>query len=183
MAKVVGRDPSNCVVVFCRRRERSIFMTCIVANASSTVTGSKLLTILNGSKVHNIFYLTSWITSLFSASLATNFVATGLLALRIWYLYRETSRYPNPISDNPVFYRLFRVLVDSGVLYSMTLLITLVLFVLDSNAQFIMVDIVSLFTYPSDPFPGLPPDLDGSWRDTEYRFYYRSSKSFPSPST
>jgi hypothetical protein len=118
-----------------------------------------LLTILNGSKVKDIFYLTSWITSFFSASLATNFVATSLLALRIWYLYRETTRFPDTMFDNPAFYRLFRVLVDSGALYSMTLLIALILFVRNSNAQFIMVDIVSLFTSLSIPPSRLPPNL------------------------
>jgi hypothetical protein len=142
MAEVVDRDPANHVVVLSARREHSISRICTVANGSSTVTGSILLTVLNGSKVSDIFYLTTWITSFISASLATNFVATSLLALRIWNLRRETSQYPNPVSNNFVSYRLFRVLIDSGALYSITLLITLILYVLDSNAQYIMVDTV-----------------------------------------
>ena len=138
--------------------ENSTSITCVAANTSSTATGIGVLaTLSNGHG--NIFYLSSWISSFFSASLATNFVSAGLLALRIWHLYRETSRYPNATSNNPMCYRVFRVLLDSGALYSMTLLIALILYLLHSNAQFIMVDVVSLFTSLSVPSFLLPPDL------------------------
>jgi hypothetical protein len=98
------------------------------------------------SQHHNldtIFINNGWVESFFSASLGANFVATSILALRIWQLHREVGRYPGPLSEN-AFYRIFRVLVDSGVLYSITLFISLILFLCKSNALFIALDAVSI---------------------------------------
>jgi hypothetical protein len=39
-----------------------------------------------------------------------------------------------------------RVVIDSGVLYSVTLLVALILYVRNSNAQYILVDMVGLFS-------------------------------------
>ena len=107
-------------------------------------TGSGILAIIfnaSNEKTVKIFYLDSWGKSFFSASLAANFVATSLLALKIWQVHHNTGGCSCSISET-VPYRLGRVFVDSGMLYSMTLLITLILFAWNSNGQYIMVDCV-----------------------------------------
>jgi hypothetical protein len=99
----------------------------------------------------DIFSLSRWVNSFFSASLATNFISTGLLALRIWQVYRKTGGCSGPISET-VLYRFGRVLVDSGMLYSVTLLIALILYVCKSNVQYIVIDSVR---YSHSSFPSL----------------------------
>jgi hypothetical protein len=125
-----------------------------MANAFSIATGSTMLTMVSEGirgKTIEVFGLSSWANSFLSASLATNFIATGLLALRIWQVYRKTGGCSGPISET-VFYRFGRVLVESGMLYSTSLLITLILYVCQSNGQYIMIDCVrqsSLSCFPS----------------------------------
>ena len=117
---------------------------CVTANAFSTATGSVLLNSISEGihgKAIDYFSFSSWVNSYFAASLAANFIATGLLALKIWQVYRKTGRYSGPVSET-VFYRFGRVLVDSGMLYSVTLLIALILYVCKSNGQYIMIDCV-----------------------------------------
>jgi hypothetical protein len=92
-------------------------------------------------KTLDTFSFSSCIKSFFSATLAANFVATGLLALRIWQIHHKTGGYLGPISET-VLYRLGRVLVESGMLCSMTLLITLIMFICESNGMYIMLDCV-----------------------------------------
>ena len=118
----------------------------ITANAFSIATGSAMLNILSkgtrGKTIdREVLSLSSWINSYFAASLAANFIATGLLALKIWQVYRKTGRYSGPVSET-VFYRFGRVLVDSGMLYSMTLLIALFLYICKSNGQHMVIDSV-----------------------------------------
>ena len=124
-----------------------------------------------------MFSLGLFINSYFSASLAANFIATGLLALKIWKVYRKTGRRTGPISET-VLYRIGRVLVDSGMLYSVTLLIAMILYVCKSNAQYIVIDCVrhSLSCFPSLAI--------NDRRDSIIFFFFPSSpQSSLSPST
>jgi hypothetical protein len=115
-----------------------------MVNAFSIATGSGLLNILSKG-IHGetieVFSLSRWITPFCSASLVANFVATGLLALRIWQVQRKTSGCSGPVSKT-VLYRFGRVLVESGMLYSTSLLIALILYICKSNGQYIMIDCV-----------------------------------------
>jgi hypothetical protein len=122
----------------------------ITANAFPIATGAVMLNIVSKGKTIEVFSLGSWVNSFFSASLATNFIATGLLALRIWQVHRKTSGCSGPISKT-VLYRIGRVLVESGMLYSTSLLIALILYVRKSNGQYIMIDCVRhyLSCFPS----------------------------------
>jgi hypothetical protein len=148
VAEMVGRNPSGRIVVCCFRLDTLDRGERIIANTFSIVMGSVMLAILSkgshGQPV-DIFALSSYVKSFFSATLAANFVATGLLALRIWQVHHRTGGTSGPISE-AVLYRLGRVLVDSGMLYSATLLITLILFACNSNAQYILVDCVRMIS-------------------------------------
>ncbi|KAH8096905.1 hypothetical protein BXZ70DRAFT_322737 [Cristinia sonorae] len=65
---------------------------------------------------------TGWITARYCATLATNTIATALLAFRIWYVNRRTTE--SGTSSRVGF--LLRVVVESGCLYTTVNLITLV---------------------------------------------------------
>jgi hypothetical protein len=106
-----------------------------------------------------IFEFAQWINGFFSMSLATNVTGTGmcknlmwtfnltkttlisqgLLAFRIWRINQTTSEFRETGFMLPVF----RVVVDTGLMYTVTLLVTLVVFEAKSNAQTICLDIVS----------------------------------------
>ncbi|KAF5328502.1 hypothetical protein D9758_017327 [Tetrapyrgos nigripes] len=86
-----------------------------------------------------IFQFAQWINAYFSMSLATNLVGTGLLAFRIWRVNRTTSEFRETGFMLPVL----RVVIDAGLLYTVTLTVTLIVFEAKSNAQTICLDIVS----------------------------------------
>ncbi|KAK7438192.1 hypothetical protein VKT23_018123 [Stygiomarasmius scandens] len=85
-----------------------------------------------------IFAFAEWINGFFGMSLATNLIGTGLLAYRIWRINETTAQFRNQGFMLPVF----RVIIDAGILYSVTLTITLVTFEVRSNAQTICLDIL-----------------------------------------
>ncbi|KAH9896054.1 hypothetical protein C8Q73DRAFT_824055 [Cubamyces lactineus] len=85
-------------------------------------------------------FLTSvrrWITAFFASTLATNFSVTILLAYKIWITDRRVARMRQD-SLLPVV----RVVVDAGVLYSITLAAVLGCFVQKSNGQFFVLDLI-----------------------------------------
>ncbi|KAG2363144.1 hypothetical protein BDR07DRAFT_1405044 [Suillus spraguei] len=80
-----------------------------------------------------------WITALFSLTLSTNLIGSGLLVYRIWTIERRVS--PNRVTNGtmmPIVY----VLIDAAILYSAALLTILVCFVCSNNAQYIMLDMI-----------------------------------------
>ena len=74
------------------------------------------------------------------------------MASRIWYIDQKTAelcRY-----SGSQLRQMLRIIIDAGMIYFFTLLVALVTFVLQSNAQFVILDMVSyrsLFTCESDP--------------------------------
>ncbi|KAI0714622.1 hypothetical protein C8Q76DRAFT_795482 [Earliella scabrosa] len=81
-----------------------------------------------------------WIAATYSMTFILNFSATGLLAWRIWTISRRTE---------PFTYRgsslrpLMRVVLESGALYSLTVLAALVLFLARSNGVYVVLDMIS----------------------------------------
>ncbi|THU98891.1 hypothetical protein K435DRAFT_856127 [Dendrothele bispora CBS 962.96] len=85
-----------------------------------------------------IFAFAKWVNAFFALSLATNLVGTGLLAFRIWTVNQTTTEFRETGFMMPVF----RVVIDAGLLYTITLTATLVVFEAKSNAQTITLDIL-----------------------------------------
>ncbi|KAK7040689.1 hypothetical protein VNI00_009595 [Paramarasmius palmivorus] len=76
-------------------------------------------------------------TAFFAASLAANFVSTGLLAYKIW-------RITGPLSSSKSVLRKFtRVVIDSGVIYTVFLIIAMIVFITGSNLQYVSTNIMS----------------------------------------
>lgn len=89
----------------------------------------------------NIFAPASarWVTSFYATTLMTNFSSTILLAYRIWSIDKSVSRVratKGPLRP------LLEVVIDSGVLYSVTLLAALSCFGAKSTGQYVVLDMI-----------------------------------------
>ncbi|KAI1784141.1 hypothetical protein LXA43DRAFT_245472 [Ganoderma leucocontextum] len=85
--------------------------------------------------------LARWNGSLFSLSLITNLVVTGLIAIRLWYLTRETGG-PKQFR----FFRAFMLIIESAMIYSAALLIEIILYFSGNNAFYIVYDPIAQLT-------------------------------------
>ncbi|THU98890.1 hypothetical protein K435DRAFT_720256 [Dendrothele bispora CBS 962.96] len=85
-----------------------------------------------------IFAFAKWINGFFGISLATNLIGTALLGFRIWKINQTASQFRNQGFMIPVL----RVVIDAGMLYSVTLTVTLITFEVRSNAQTICLDML-----------------------------------------
>ncbi|THH32191.1 hypothetical protein EUX98_g1986 [Antrodiella citrinella] len=80
-----------------------------------------------------------WIILVYATTLATNVLATALLAYRIWRVNRRAAEFVS--SDRLAI--ILRVVIESGIIYSVTIFIALCLFITGSRAVYVMVDLIS----------------------------------------
>ncbi|KAI0086917.1 hypothetical protein BDY19DRAFT_893960 [Irpex rosettiformis] len=80
-----------------------------------------------------------WITSIYSTTLATNLSATSLLAYRIWRVNQRTTQWRTKDHLSPIL----RVVIESGALYSLTIIAALITFVIQSPGVYIILDMIS----------------------------------------
>ncbi|KAG2141397.1 uncharacterized protein EDB93DRAFT_632469 [Suillus bovinus] len=78
-----------------------------------------------------------WIKAFYSMTLASNSLASGFLAYRMWRM--ECNISANRVTKNSMM-PIVRVLADAAILYSVTLLSGLVCFVEDNNGQYVILD-------------------------------------------
>ncbi|KAG2757236.1 hypothetical protein P692DRAFT_20867808 [Suillus brevipes Sb2] len=84
--------------------------------------------------------LETWIIGFFISAIAANVLSSGILAYRIWAIERDVATIR--ASTKSTMMPIIRVLVDAAVLYSMALVTTLICFLLSSNGEYVMVDLV-----------------------------------------
>jgi len=91
-----------------------------------------------GHDIHSAFHriLTIWNGLLFSFSLATNVTVTSLIALRVWYIFRMTSGMTHNLGVAEVLV----LVIESGMIYSATLVIEIACYFAGSNAFYILYD-------------------------------------------
>ncbi|KAG1898785.1 uncharacterized protein F5891DRAFT_1144498 [Suillus fuscotomentosus] len=80
-----------------------------------------------------------WITAFYAMTLASNLLASGFLAYRIWKMERDISAVR---TSNNSMMPIVRVLADAAILYSVTLLSALVCFVEGNNGQYVVLDMI-----------------------------------------
>ncbi|PBK86866.1 hypothetical protein ARMGADRAFT_1055170 [Armillaria gallica] len=85
--------------------------------------------------------LQRWNGSLFSLSLVTNVVATSFIAFRIWHLGRQLT-----FSSSFKYRRVLTLVVESGLIYSSALVIEITLYLLNTNAFYIIYDPIAQLT-------------------------------------
>jgi hypothetical protein len=85
-----------------------------------------------------------WIPAFYAITLSTNALSTALLAIRIWILERrmQDPKSTPRVIQSPRRIRAINIILDSAALYSFTLLANLIVFLIKSNGNFIMVDIL-----------------------------------------
>ncbi|TFY78683.1 hypothetical protein EWM64_g5327 [Hericium alpestre] len=80
-----------------------------------------------------------WITAFYASTLSTNLICTILLAFRIWQI---NSRVHRKTPGNTSLMPVLMIVIDAGVLYSVTLLSALLCFVNHTNGQYVVLDMV-----------------------------------------
>lgn len=129
----------RCYLVWEKRL--SVIILPSILLAGSTATGIAILYYFD--KVvpqANIFVeqLTHWITAFFSTTFATNVICTGLIAYRIWLINSSRLGF-----RHRKFTPVLLVIVESGAVYSVTLMVLLILYNVDSWFQYVILDAVS----------------------------------------
>ncbi|THU89263.1 hypothetical protein K435DRAFT_678344, partial [Dendrothele bispora CBS 962.96] len=84
--------------------------------------------------------LQHWIVSFFSLTLATNLICTALVAYRIWYINHLASTFS---LGSGGLYPIMLMVIESGMVYSLTLTALLVLYKTQSWFQYVLLDAIS----------------------------------------
>lgn len=115
-----------------------VYCGVIAASIGSVYTVS--LTTPNSS---NIFFQTTgrWITSFYASTFACNLLATALLAFRLWWIERKVTHFKQ--NGRGTLRPILMIVIDSGLLYSISLFSALMCFVTKNNAQFIVLDFIT----------------------------------------
>ena len=116
----------------------------LCAQSASLVTGGGALYHLSRATAE-VFSpaISRWIISCYALTLSTNLLSTLLLAYRIWTLDQQTSRVRVTKSK---LRPLMSIVIDSGFLYSFTLVAAIACFTSESHGQNVVLDLVSLFS-------------------------------------
>ncbi|KAH8078720.1 hypothetical protein BXZ70DRAFT_657842 [Cristinia sonorae] len=80
-----------------------------------------------------------WITAVYATTLATNVTATGLLAYRIWSVNRRASEF---LTSNRLK-MVLHIVLESGLIYSVTIVVALVAFLASSRISSVLLDLIS----------------------------------------
>ncbi|KAK7033854.1 hypothetical protein R3P38DRAFT_738877 [Favolaschia claudopus] len=84
--------------------------------------------------------IAEWGTALFSLSLSTNIVVTSLIAGRIWWIARTTQRLMGTTTSRRKYQNAVAIILESGAIYSVSLMTLLILYCSRTNAQYIVYD-------------------------------------------
>jgi len=86
-----------------------------------------------------VIQLQHWILSFFSLTLATNIICTGLVAFKLWDVNRQVQYFGVNHSFNPIIL----LVIESGAIYSATLMTLLILYKTESWFQYVLLDAIS----------------------------------------
>lgn len=84
--------------------------------------------------------LQAWISTFYAVSFIQSFLTTGLMAFRIWQTDRRSKQYR---ADKSNLLPVMRILIESAALQLLVEFILLVLYAINLNAQFILLEIVT----------------------------------------
>jgi len=108
---------------------------------SCTVTGAGVVT--NFSSVSpntEVYPFTKWVAAFCAMTLATNVICTALISFRIWSVDRAADKY---LQSENTLRPVLAVVVESGAIYSASLVALLATFLSHSWAQYIVLDAVT----------------------------------------
>ncbi|KAF7342573.1 hypothetical protein MSAN_02013900 [Mycena sanguinolenta] len=85
--------------------------------------------------------LAHWITVFYSVAVAQNIITTGLMALRLWTIDKQSARIR--VGGRSVFMPLLLILVESAALYLFVEVLLLALYAANYNAQYILLESIT----------------------------------------
>jgi len=108
----------------------------------ATSIGSVYTVSITSPNSSNIFFKTTgqWITAFYAATFSCNLLATITLAVRLWWIERKAASFRH---GGGTLRPILLIVIDSGLLYSIALFSALMCFVNGSNAQFIVLDLIT----------------------------------------
>ncbi|KAK7692891.1 hypothetical protein QCA50_004526 [Cerrena zonata] len=117
-----------------------IVLPCLLLTGSAVSGGVILYIFAKIDTQTEIFsdQLSHWISSFFALTLATNIICTTLVAFKIWQVNKLSVRV-GATNLIPVFF----VVIESGALYSMTLIVLLATYLAGSWSQYLLIDALS----------------------------------------
>ncbi|KAJ7052954.1 hypothetical protein C8F01DRAFT_1032778 [Mycena amicta] len=130
----------RCFIVW-NRKWRVVLLPMLMWGGTA-VTGYGVTYLLGKAAGNGIFFaqLQPWITSFFSMSLSINLICTALIAFKI-LITRMALQKDHP--GNSRVYSALIIFLESAAFYSTSLLILLIVYVLNSNAQYVMLDVTT----------------------------------------
>ncbi|KAF8579889.1 hypothetical protein K439DRAFT_348554 [Ramaria rubella] len=76
--------------------------------------------------------LIPWITSILVLTMVQNLATTSLIAIRIWRVEREVMQY----RKNPRMKKVFKMVIESGAIYTLSVFVLLVTYLCSNNGQY-----------------------------------------------
>ncbi|KAI9455537.1 hypothetical protein HD554DRAFT_2030893 [Boletus coccyginus] len=86
--------------------------------------------------------LSRWITSFWVLAFATNVLTTLLLVCRIWHVDRKATRLSASRKQSQLR-PILQILVDAGIIYSLTLFVAMICFASRTNGHYVILDPVT----------------------------------------
>ncbi|OCH91913.1 hypothetical protein OBBRIDRAFT_487581 [Obba rivulosa] len=126
----------RCWVVWERRWQAIVVSTILwFAGLAVSIAVIAKSAMLKGFTGINAPSLTPFLGAAYTLTVALNILTTSLIVYRIWIVSRDVRRY---IAGQDKLTYIIRIIIESGALYSITALVTLLTAVSKSNADYIM---------------------------------------------
>ncbi|KAJ8584963.1 hypothetical protein M405DRAFT_695926, partial [Rhizopogon salebrosus TDB-379] len=132
----------RCYVVW---RRIDIIIIPIIGSIVYLVTGTYAVWMLSQTTLTNanlVFLqeMRKWVISAYTMALATNVIATSILALKLWLVYRRSSKIRVTRSQ---IYPVLLIVMESGALYSVSLVAMLATYLSSSpDSSYIVLDMI-----------------------------------------
>ncbi|KAF8582151.1 hypothetical protein K439DRAFT_1618457 [Ramaria rubella] len=139
---------SDCLIIYRTHivvRNKSITTLLLLMVLATAVSGygSIYMLVHTPPSARSIFAtsLAPWVTSFNILTVATNIIATALIAGRIWIVSSRVHNLTHRRST--ALYPVVEIIVESGAIYAASLILLTVLYTTGNNAQYIVLDAVT----------------------------------------
>lgn len=132
----------RCYVVW---RRIDVIIIPIIAWMATAVVGTFSTWLISQPSITNSDYLVvleeaeKWVIPACSMALATNLIATSVLAYKLWSVHRRSSGMRTTRSQ---VYPILLIIMECGALYSLSLITILSTYIIKSNSGYIVVDMI-----------------------------------------
>ncbi|KAJ8595455.1 hypothetical protein M405DRAFT_355988 [Rhizopogon salebrosus TDB-379] len=131
----------RCYVVWQRIEVIIIPMIGYIAYLATGTYAIWIVSRLSLQSVNVIFLqeMRKWVISSYSIALATNLIATSILALKLWLVHRRSSRI---LATGSQVHPMLLIIMESGALYSLSLVAMLATYLSGSESSSVVLDMI-----------------------------------------